>query len=62
MGPPSSVLRMPGFRYLGYTDTAGQTYTMGIERSEWEGDTPIDEVSASPRLSAPLGAFFDEAE
>lgn len=49
-----------GFRYLGYTDTAGQTYTMGIERGEWEGDTPIDEASATPRLSTPLGVFFHE--
>jgi len=59
-GPALICFENAGFRYLGYTDTAGQTYTMGIERSEWEGDTPIDEASASPRLSAPLGTFFDE--
>ena len=33
---------------------------MGVDRSEWEGDKPIDEELASPRLSAPLGVFFDE--
>ena len=58
----SSVLKMRGSRYLGYTETSTQVYTMGIDRSEWEGDKPIDEESASPRLSAPLGAFFDEEE
>ena len=61
-GPALICFENAGFRYLGYTDTAGQTYTMGIDRSEWEGDTPVDEVSASPRLSTPLGAFFDEKE
>lgn len=61
-GPALICFENAGFRYLGYTDTAGQTYTMGIERSEWEGDTLIDEAAASPRLSAPLGAFFDEEE
>ena len=59
-GPALICFENAGFRYLGYTDAAAQTYTMGIDRSEWEGDTPIDEGSASPRLSAPLGAFFDE--
>ncbi len=61
-GPALICFENAGFRYLGYTDTAGQTYTMGIERSEWEGDTLIDEAAASPRLSVPLGAFFDEEE
>ncbi len=61
-GPALICFENAGFRYLGYTDTAGQTYTMGIDRSEWEGDAPIDEAVASPRLSTPLGAFFDEEE
>ena len=61
-GPALICFENAGFRYLGYTDTAGQTYTMGIDRSEWEGDTPVDEVSASPRLSTPLGAFFDNEQ
>ena len=58
-GPALICFENAGFRYLGYTDTSTQTYTMGIERSEWEGDKPIDEET-SPRLSAPLRAFFDE--
>ena len=59
-GPALICFENAGFRYLGYTETSTQAYIMGIERSEWEGDKPIDEESASPRLSAPLGAFFDE--
>lgn len=59
-GPALTCFENVGFRYLGYTDTAGQTYTMGIERREWEGDKPIDDESAFTRLSAPLRAFFDE--
>ena len=61
-GPALICFENAGFRYLGYTDTAGQTYTMGIDRIEWESDEAIDEAAASPRLSAPLGAFFDEKE
>ena len=59
-GPALTCFENAGFRYLGYTDTSTQVYTMGIDRSEWEGDNPIDEESASQRLSAPLRAFFDE--
>ena len=59
-GPALICFENAGFRYLGYTDTAGQTYTMGIDRSEWEGNESTDAEAASPRLSAPLGAFFDE--
>ena len=58
-GPALICFENAGFRYLGYTETATQTYTMGIERGEWEGDKPTDE-EVSPPLSAPLGAFFDE--
>ncbi len=61
-GPALICFENAGFRYLGYTETAGHTYTMGIECSEWEVDTPIDEASTSPRLSTPLGVFFDEEE
>ena len=61
-GPALICFENAGFRYLGYTETSTQVYTMGIDRSEWEGDKPIDEEVASPRLSAPLGAFFDEEE
>jgi RimJ/RimL family protein N-acetyltransferase len=61
-GPALICFENAGFRYLGYTETSTQAYTMGIERNEWEGDEPIDidEESASPRLSVPLRAFFDE--
>ena len=59
-GPALICFENAGFRYLGYTETSTQAYTMGIERNVWEGDEPIDEESASPRLSAPLKAFFDE--
>ena len=61
-GPALICFENAGLRYLGYTETSTQVYTMGIDRSEWEGDKPIEEESASPRLSAPLGAFFDEEE
>ena len=57
-GPALICFENAGFRYLGYTETLTQAYIMGIERSEWEGDKPIDEESASPRLSAPLGSIF----
>ena len=59
-GPALICFENAGFRYLGYTETSTQVYTMGIDRSEWEGNKPVDEESASPRLSAPLGAFFDD--
>ena len=59
-GPALICFENAGFRYLGYTETSTQVYTMGIDRSEWEGDKSIDEEPASPRLSAPLAAFFDE--
>ena len=35
-----------------------QTYTMGIERSEWAGDKVVDEQEIAPQLSAPLKVFF----
>ena len=59
-GPALTCFENAGFRYLGYTETSTEAYTMGIERSEWEGDKPVDEEAASPRLSAPLRAFFDK--
>ena len=58
-GPALICFENAGFRYLGYSETATQTYTMGIERSEWEGNMLIDE-DVSPPLSTPLRAFFDE--
>ena len=58
-GPALICFENAGFQYLGYTETSTQTYIMGIERSDWEGDKPINE-EMSPPLSAPLGAFFDE--
>ena len=57
-GPALICFENAGYRYLGYSETSTQVYTMGIERSEWEGDKPIDE-EAAPTLSAPLSAFFD---
>ena len=59
-GPALTCFENAGFRYLGYTETSTQAYIMGIDRSEWEGDKPMDEEPTSPRLSAPLGVFFDE--
>ena len=60
-GPALICCENAGLRYLGYTEeTATQTYTLGIDRSEWEGDKPVDADRTSPRLSTPLGAFFDE--
>ena len=61
-GPALICFENAGFRYLGYSETAAQTYTMGVERSEWEGDKSMDAESTAPRLSAPLGAFFDAEE
>ena len=60
-GPALICFENAGYRYLGYSETSTQVYTMGIERSEWEGDKPIDE-EAAPTLSAPLSAFFDEGK
>ena len=61
-GPALTCFENAGFQYLSYADTAGQVYTMGIERSEWVGDRVIDEQSVTPQLSAPLGLFFDSEE
>ena len=50
-----------GFQYLGYTDVDVPVYTMGIERNEWENDSPdnpTDEQIASPRLHATLQEFL----
>ena len=51
-----------GFQYLSYTDMTRQTYTMGIERSEWAGDKVVDEQDVTPQLSAPLKVFFNPEE
>ena len=51
-----------GFQYLSYTDMTRQTYTMGIERSEWAGDKIVDDQEIAPQLSAPLKVFFDPEE
>ena len=51
-----------GFQYLSYTDMTRQTYTMGIERSEWAGDKVVDEQEIAPQLSAPLKVFFNPEE
>ena len=61
-GPALTCFENAGFQYLSYTDTAGQMYTMGIERSEWVGDSVVDEQSVTPQLRAPLGLFFDSEE
>ena len=58
-GPALICFENAGFQYLSYTDTAEQSYTMGIERSEWSGEKPIDEETETPRLSTPLKVFFD---
>ena len=61
-GPALICFENAGFQYLSYTDMTRQTYTMGIERSEWAGDTDdkgIDEQAVAPQLSAPLKLFFD---
>ena len=58
-GPALICFENAGFQYLSYTDTAEQTYMMGIERSEWNGEKSIDEQSETPRLSTPLKVFFD---
>ena len=61
-GPALTCFENAGFQYLSYTDTAGQVYTMGLERSEWVGDRVIDDQNVTPQLSAPLGLFFDSDE
>ena len=61
-GPALICFENAGFQYLSYTDTAGQVYTMGIERSEWIGDRVVDEQNVTPQLRAPLGLFFDSEE
>ena len=58
-GPALICFENAGFQYLSYTDTTQQTYTMGIERSEWAGDTVVDEEDVAPQLRAPLKLFFD---
>ena len=61
-GPALTCFENAGFQYLSYTDMTRQTYTMGIERSEWAGDKPVDEQDVAPQLSAPLKLFFDSEE
>ena len=61
-GPALICFENAGFRYLSYTDTAEQMYTMGIERSEWSGEMPIDDPPEIPRLSTPLKVFFEPEE
>ena len=61
-GPALTCFENAGFQYLSYTDATRQTYTMGIERSEWAGDKPVDEQDVAPQLSAPLKVFFDAEE
>lgn len=61
-GPALTCFENAGFQYLSYTDMTRQTYTMGIERSEWAGDKVVDEQDVTPQLSAPLKVFFDSEE
>ena len=61
-GPALICFENAGFQYLSYTDATRQTYTMGIERSEWAGDKAVDEKDVAPQLSAPLKLFFDSEE
>ncbi len=61
-GPALTCFENAGFQYLSYTETAGQVYTMGIGRSEWIGDSVVDEQNVTPQLSAPLKVFFDSEE
>ena len=61
-GPALTCFENSGFQYLSYTETAGQVYTMGIGRSEWIGDSVVDEQNVTPQLSAPLKLFFDAEE
>lgn len=61
-GPALTCFENAGFQYLSYTETTGQVYTMGIGRSEWIGDSVVDEQNVTPQLSAPLKAFFDSEE
>ena len=61
-GPALTCFENAGFQYLSYTDTSGQVYTMGIERSEWVGTKVVDEEHIAPRLSAPLKLFFEPEE
>ena len=51
-------LRMPGFQYLSYTDMTRQTYTMGIERSEWAGDKVVDEEDVAPAVECSTESVF----
>ena len=61
-GPALICFENAGFQYLSYTDATRQTYTMGIERSEWAGDKAVDKKDVAPQLSAPLKLFFDSEE
>lgn len=61
-GPALICFENAGFQYLSYTDMTRQTYTMGIERSEWAGDKVVDEEDVTPQLSAPLKVFFNPEE
>ena len=61
-GPALICFENAGFQYLSYTDMTRQTYTMGIERSEWAGDKVVDEEDVTPQLSAPLKVFFESEE
>ena len=58
-GPALICFENAGFQYLSYTDTTQQTYTMGIDRSEWAGEAAMDDQDIVPQLSAPLKLFFD---
>ena len=58
-GPALICFENAGFQYLSYTDATQQTYTMGIDRSEWVGDKVVDEEDVAPQLSAPLKLFFE---
>ena len=61
-GPALICFENAGFRYLSYTETTEQGYTMGIERNDWSGEKSIDEHDEAPRLSTPLKVFFDPEE
>ena len=61
-GPALICFENAGFQYLSYTDTVEQAYTMGIDRSDWSGEKPVDEQPETPRLSTPLKVFFDPEE
>lgn len=61
-GPALICFENAGFQYLSYTDATQQTYTMGIERSEWAGEETVQDQDIAPQLSAPLKLFFEPEE